>query len=232
MQMSKKIAVVVGASGGIGAAFIEQLRMDNSFSEVIGLTRSGGFDIAKEDSIAKGASDLKKREVEIGLVIVATGLLHRQECRPEKSLRDLDADWMAENYRVNAIGPALVAKHFLPLMPRRERCFFAALSARVGSISDNRLGGWHSYRASKSALNMFIRNLSIEWQRKNPEAIITALHPGTVQTRLSEPFGGGKSAQGRFLPGDSAQRMLSVLYGLKPEHSGRIFAYDGQEIMP
>ncbi|MFC4292044.1 SDR family NAD(P)-dependent oxidoreductase [Sphingorhabdus arenilitoris] len=232
METLTKAAVVIGSSGGIGAAFVRQLQASGAYDEVIGLNRANGFDLTDEASIAQAAAVLKGRSLEPDMVIVASGVLHRGDRGPEKSLRELDVGWMTENYKINAIGPALVAKHFLPLMPRKQRGVFAALSARVGSISDNRLGGWHGYRASKAALNMLIRNLSIEWQRKTPEAIITALHPGTVQTPLSEPFGGGHNAPDRFTPDDSASRMLQVLNSLSAEQSGRIFAYDGQEIMP
>ena len=165
------------------------------------------------------------------LVIVATGLLHRNGKGPEKSLRELDPEWMLENYRINAVGPALIAKHFLPLMPRNQRTVFAVLSARVGSISDNRLGGWHSYRASKAALNMLIRNISIEWQRKNPQAIIVGLHPGTVETGLSAPFKGNPATE-RFAPAKAAEQLLRVLDGLNPEQSGQLFGFDGALIAP
>ena len=136
-----------------------------------------------------------------------------------------------ENYRINAVGPALVAKHFLPIMAKQGPICFAALSARVGSISDNRLGGWHSYRASKSALNMFIRNIAIEWQRKNPQSVVVGLHPGTVETALSAPFK-GNPAHERFTPKRAAGDMLHTLHGLKPEQSGQIFAYDGSLVAP
>jgi NAD(P)-dependent dehydrogenase (short-subunit alcohol dehydrogenase family) len=126
---------------------------------------------------------------------------------------------------------ALVAKHFLPMMAKHGPICFAALSARVGSISDNSLGGWHSYRASKSALNMLIRNIAIEWQRKNPQSIIVGLHPGTVETALSAPFK-GNPAHERFTPARAAKSLLGVLQQLKPEQSGQIFAYDGTPIAP
>lgn len=138
---------------------------------------------------------------------------------------------MIENYRINAVGPALIAKHFLPLMPRNRRTYFAVVSARVGSISDNRLGGWHSYRASKAALNMLVRNLAIEWQRKNPNSIIVSIHPGTVETRLSAPFQ-GNPAHPRFAPETAAKQIISTLEGLTPEHSGQLVSYDGRVIAP
>lgn len=142
----------------------------------------------------------------------------------------LTAEHLLRDYRVNTVGPALVAKHFLPLLPRDRRAIFAALSARVGSTSDNRLGGWHSYRASKAALNMILRNLAIELVRSHPQAIVAGLHPGTVQTRLSEPFQRGVQPEKLFTPEHSAGRLLSVLDGLAPADSGGVFAWDGTVI--
>jgi NAD(P)-dependent dehydrogenase (short-subunit alcohol dehydrogenase family) len=226
-------AVIIGARGGIGAALADVLEQDPNYAQVFRLHRGSGqpVDLLDEASIAAAADSLAGTYPPISLVIVATGLLHTNQKGPEKSLRELDPDWMMENYRINAVGPALVAKHFLPIMAKQGPICFAALSARVGSISDNRLGGWHSYRASKSALNMFIRNIAIEWQRKNAQSVIVGLHPGTVETALSAPFK-GNPAHERFLPTRAARDMLNVLHGLKPEQSGQIFAYDGSLITP
>jgi NAD(P)-dependent dehydrogenase (short-subunit alcohol dehydrogenase family) len=226
-------AVIIGARGGIGAALADALEQDPNYAQVIRLHRESNplFDIMDEASIADAAASLAGTYPPISMVIVATGVLHSTQKGPEKSLRELDPDWMMENFRINAVGPALVAKHFLPIMAKQGPICFAALSARVGSISDNRLGGWHSYRASKSALNMFIRNIAIEWQRKNPQSIVVALHPGTVETALSAPFK-GNPAHERFTPARAAGDMLNVLHGLKPEQSGQIFAYDGSLIAP
>lgn len=226
-----KNAVIIGASGGIGGALAGQLAARLGADHVISLARSdGAIDLQQEASIAAAAHMIRQGGISPDLVIIATGMLHMEGSGPEKSLRDVNAEWMLENYHVNAVGPALVAKHFLPIMPRAGRSVFAALSARVGSISDNRLGGWHGYRASKAALNMLIRNISIEWQRKNPQAIIAGIHPGTVNTPLSAPFGGGSNAAGRMTPEQSAQRILAVLDGLAPGQSGGLFAYDGTAI--
>ncbi len=225
-------AVIVGSSGGIGGAIADMLDADTNYTVYrLGRSEALPIDITDEDSIAKAVAELARMGVTPDLVIVATGLLHRGGKGPEKSLRELDAEWMLENYRINAVGPALIAKHFLPLMPRDRRAVFAALSARVSSISDNRLGGWHSYRASKAALNMIIRNLSIEWQRKNAEAIIVCLHPGTVETGLSAPFKGNTATE-RFTPAKAAEQLLNVLESLTPNQSGQLFAYDGSLIAP
>ena len=231
--MGESSAVIIGARGGIGTALADALEQDHNYAQVIRLHRKSDqpLDILDEASIAAAAASLSATHPPISLVIVATGLLHSNQKGPEKSLRELEPDWMIENFRINAVGPTLVAKHFLPIMAKQGPICFAALSARVGSISDNRLGGWHSYRASKSALNMLIRNIAIEWQRKNPQSVVVGLHPGTVETSLSAPFK-GNAAHERFPPSRAAGDMLSVLHGLKPEQSGQIFAYDGSLVSP
>ena len=229
--MPERTAVIIGAQGGIGTALADALDAGDQYDRVIRLHRASApaIDILDEASIAAAARDVAGTAPQ--LVIVATGLLHTANKGPEKSLRELDPEWMMENYRINAVGPALVAKHFLPIMAKQGPICFAALSARVGSISDNRLGGWHSYRASKSGLNMFIRNIAIEWQRKNAQSVVVALHPGTVETQLSAPFK-GNPAHERFVPDRAAADMLAVLAGLRPEQSGQIFAYDGSVVVP
>ncbi len=234
--MTGRSAVVIGTSGGIGGAIADTLDAGGEYDTVVRLSRSGNspipIDLTREDSICEAAHWLKDREITPSLVFVATGLLHEGARGPEKSLRQLDADWLLKNFQVNAIGPALAAKYFLPLMEKKEPIRFAALSARVGSISDNRLGGWHGYRASKAALNMMIRNLSIEWSRKNEKSIIVALHPGTVDTELSVPFQANVPPAKLFDPGRAARQLLTVLEALKPADSGKIFAWDGTEIAP
>lgn len=228
-------AIVIGASGGIGRALADALADEGEYDRVVRLSRSGAgdgrIDLEDETSIAAAAESLADAPAP-SLILVATGILHDGPTGPEKSMRDLDAAWLARNFAVNAIGPALVAKHFLPLMPKDAPTTFAALSARVGSISDNRLGGWYGYRASKAALNMMIRNLAIEHKRKNDRAIIVGLHPGTVDTPLSEPFQGNVPAKQLFDPERAALQLLDVLDGLKPADSGHIFAWDGEEIAP
>jgi NAD(P)-dependent dehydrogenase (short-subunit alcohol dehydrogenase family) len=187
------------------------------------------LDLRDEASIAAAAAHVGKGPPP-SLVIVATGLLHAGARVPEKALRDLDPDWLAEVYAVNAIGPALVAKHFLPIMPKEGRTVFASLSARVGSIADNGLGGWHGYRASKAALNMLLRNLAIEERRRNRSAIVVGLHPGTVDTDLSRPFQGNVQPGRLFTADRAAMQLLDVIEDLKVPDSGKLFDFEGKEI--
>ena len=222
-------AVVIGASGGIGAAVADVLERTGRFAVVRRLSRSvTGLDLEDEASIAAAAASLIDGPP-LTLVFGATGVLHHGEA-PERSYKTMTAEHLLRDYRVNTVGPALVAKHFLPLMPRDRRTVFAALSARVGSIGDNRLGGWHSYRASKAGLNMILKTLAIELQRSHPQAIVAGLHPGTVATALSEPFQRGVAAEKLFTPEHSAERLLAVLDGLTASDSGGVFAWDGTRI--
>lgn len=232
--MSWRRAVVIGASGGIGGALADALEARGS--DVLRLSRSAPhgedrIDITDERSIA-GAAARVAAAGHCDLVIVATGLLHGAGVEPEKTWRQLSADGLTQTFAVNAIGPALVAKHFLPLLPKTGRAGFAALSARVGSIGDNRLGGWYGYRASKAALNMLVRTLAVELARSRPEAFCVALHPGTVATSLSAPFQRNVAAAKLFTPEQSAAALLEVLDRCDARQSGRILAWDGTEIMP
>jgi NAD(P)-dependent dehydrogenase (short-subunit alcohol dehydrogenase family) len=229
-------AMIVGYSGGIGSAIYHEIEKSEQFEKIYRLGRPVSSDYTLDykcpDTIEAAAEQIKQNGIPLRFVIITTGLLHHGESLPEKSLRQINADWMAENFLVNATGPALVARHFLPIMPRKERIIFAVLSARVGSISDNRVGGWYSYRAAKAALNMIIKNLAIEVARSNPDALIVALHPGTVDTGLSAPFSGGGQQGGRFTPDEAAKRLFLVLEQLSPADSGGIFDYDGNIIHP
>ncbi|EIZ77207.1 short-chain dehydrogenase/reductase SDR [Novosphingobium sp. Rr 2-17] len=230
---AKASAVVIGASGGIGKAFETALIEEGAFDVVHGFARSRTgtqyLELLDEASIAAAAAHVAQGPVPT-LVIVATGLLHAGTRGPEKALGDLDPEWLAKVYAVNAIGPALVAKHFLPIMPKKGRAVFAALSARVGSISDNRLGGWHGYRASKAALNMLVRNLAIEERRRNDRTVVVALHPGTVDTGLSRPFQANVQPGRLFDPERAALQLLDVIEGLKAPDSGKLFDFEGAEI--
>ena len=192
---------------------------------------AGTIDVENEASIAKAASALSGEEP-LDLVLVASGLLHSDRIAPEKSVRQLSAAAFERYFAVNATGPALVAKHFLPLLRKDRPAVFAALSARVGSIGDNRLGGWYGYRASKAALNMIVRTLAIELARTHPHAACVALHPGTVATALSAPFRNGVPAERLFSAETAARHLLDVIAGLSASKSGGIFAWDGSAITP
>ena len=226
-------AVVIGASGGIGAAVCSLLQESNRVGQVLALSRSdpaNNIDLADEASIAAAAGRAAQLP-NLRLVFVATGLLHDgDDLQPEKALRALDPVAMARNFAVNATGPALVLKHFAPLLPRQGKAVFAAISARVGSISDNRLGGWYSYRASKAALNMLLRTAAIELGRTRKELVVLGLHPGTVDTGLSKPFQSNVSEGKLFTPEQSAQYLLEVIDGVTPEHSGSVLAWDAQTV--
>lgn len=234
-------AAIFGASGGIGAALVTQLGESGHYECVHAGARKipeasrprivpFGFDLKDEASISRAAVALGDSGP-LDLVIVATGMLHRSgQPGPEKSWRAIDGQAMAELFAINTIGPALVAKHILPLMRRDSRCVFAVLSARVSSIADNRLGGWHSYRASKAALNMLVQNFAIELKAGNPCGIVTGIHPGTVETALSEPFMKNVPKGKLFQPQQSAVHILSVIDNLSAADSGGLFAWDGERI--
>ncbi len=239
-RIGLKTALVIGASGGIGGGFVRALAADGRVERVIGLSRSGGgeshpkvslgrVDIAEEQSIIAALSIVQGP---IDLAIVASGYLHdKQEgTGPEKTWRHLSAEAMKRAYVVNTIGPALLGKHILPRLPKGKRGVFAVLSARVGSISDNRLGGWHSYRASKAAVNMILKNFAIELARSNPHGVVCGLHPGTVDTTLSAPFQANVAPGKLFKPDQSARCLLRVLDDLTPEDSGGCIAWDGERI--
>lgn len=218
-------SIIIGASGGIGMALADELE---GRGEVVRLSRhSGEIDLADQASITNAAERLAG-EAPFDRMIVATGLLHDQSQGPERSLRELDADRLARSFAVNAIGPVLCARHFLPLLAAEGK--FAALSARVGSISDNRLGGWYGYRASKAALNQLIRTAAIELARTRPNAVCVTLHPGTVDTPMSRPFQRGVPAEQLFEPAHAAKCLLTVLDRLSPEDSGYCFDWDGRRI--
>ena len=219
-------ALVIGASGGIGRAFVTALRADPGCVRVEALHRRSpvAIDFNDEPGIAAAAAALADRR--FGLIINAAGLLHAPGSMPEKKLGDLNEAQLLATFRVNTIGPALVIRHFAPLL-QRERAIFALLSAKVGSIGDNRLGGWYGYRASKAALNMIVKTAAIELRRSAPNAVLVALHPGTVDTALSAPFRGSEIGRPAAL---AAAQMLAVLDGLTPADSGSFIGYDGARL--
>ena len=220
-------ALVLGASGGIGGAFVQCLQSDPRCSSVVGLHRKSdpAVDFDNEASVLRAAEALKAQGP-FHLIINAAGLLHTPQFMPEKRLGQLHFAQMEATFRANAFGPALVLAHFAPLLAR-ERGVLAMLSAKVGSIGDNRLGGWYSYRASKAALNMFVKTAAIEVQRNQPQAVLVALHPGTVDSALSQPFRGAEIGRP---PAVAAAEMLAALDGLTPADSGGFFSYSGERL--
>jgi NAD(P)-dependent dehydrogenase (short-subunit alcohol dehydrogenase family) len=233
-------AVVFGAAGGVGTALTRALDSHPRVGRVFAGSRGGeagagaktvpfAFDLTDEASIA-AAAEICAAAGPLHLVIVSTGVLHGEGLAPEKTWRAVSPGAFARAFQINATGPALIAKHVLGRLARDDKAAFAALSARVGSISDNRLGGWHAYRASKAALNMLIQTFAIELAIKAPRALCVGLHPGTVDTGLSKPFQAGVPPAALFTPDHSAGRLLSVLDGLTPADSGGCFAHDGARI--
>lgn len=222
-------AVVIGASGGIGAALVRALRAQEIWSDVIALDRTSDppVDLTDAASIAAAAQVVSADHRPLRLVINAAGVLARSGGVAEKIWKQIDADAMHRVFAINTVGPALLMKHFLPLLAP-GRSVFAVLSARVGSIGDNRLGGWYSYRASKSALNQLVRTAAVELRRVRPEALCVSLHPGTVATRLSAPF--LKQGLDVQTPDQAGARILEVISKLDARQSGQFFDHHGEPI--
>ena len=236
----KKVAVI-GSSGAIGNAFLEHYIKDESVENIFSFSRSNIpiennkvihslIDVENEASIQKAAESLE--EVKLDEIIIASGLLHTKDFGPEKSIRDLKADNILKILSVNTVGPAIVGKYFLPLLNKNNKSVMAFLSARVGSISENKLGGWYSYRASKAALNQIIKNFSIEINRVNPQAIILGLQPGTVESNFSQPFKKNVKEGNLFTAEYSVSMLLNVINSCNTKDSGKLIGWDGEEIKP
>jgi len=223
-------AVVIGASGGIGGALFAALEADPRCGGVLGLHRGSepAMNLVDEATIERAARHVRETFGEVACVLDATGVLTVGETPPEKTISRLDPAVMQQAFAVNATGPALLLKHLSPLLPRRGKSIFATLSARVGSVSDNRRGGWISYRASKAALNQVVRAAAIEIGFRHADAVVVGLQPGTVATRLSAPFASG---DGVLEPAESARRLLAVLDGLDATATGSLVDHAG-EILP
>ena len=220
-------ALVVGGSGAIGGAFVEALRADPACAEVLSLHRRSApaVDFDDEASIEAAAAAVASQGP-FHLIVNAAGLLHTPRFQPEKKLGDLHYAQLLETFRSNTFGPALLLRHFSPLLDA-ERGVLALLSAKVGSIGDNRLGGWYGYRASKAALNMLVKTAAIELRRSRPQAVVVALHPGTVSSALSRPYRGDEIGRP---PSLAAAQMLAVLGTLGPADSGQFVGWDGQRL--
>lgn len=235
-------AVIIGGSGAIGQAFTRELvkREETISLSVISRkqpddqqpgVRYHTLDYLDEASLEQAAIHTAEHGP-LDKVIVCTGLLHGDGISPEKSLANLSAEQLLRVYEINTVIPALMAKYFAPRLNKAQRSVFACLSARVGSISDNRMGGWYAYRASKAALNMILKNTAIEVRRTNKNAVVLGLHPGTVDSPLSKPFQANVPAGHLFQPGYAASHLLDVLDKATPDQTGQCLAYDGEEIQP
>ena len=235
-----KRVMIIGISGAIGRAMADHIEATYPNCQIVGASRQlpnnypgywrhFSFDLEDETSIEELA---KAQQAPFDFIFIATGFLHDQAIKPEKSLRDLSKETLHHVFALNVIGTSLLIKYLVPLLRRDEKCVLAALSARVGSISDNRLGGWYGYRASKAALNMIIKNTSIEVARRFQNKIIVGLHPGTVDSNLSKPFQGGVPEKQLFTPQHSAMKLLSVIENLRVDQSGKCFDWQGKEINP
>jgi NAD(P)-dependent dehydrogenase (short-subunit alcohol dehydrogenase family) len=223
------IAVVIGNSGSIGSA-IEKELSDQGFKNIIGFNRSSSprLDLLNEETIAQSAQFIKDQNTPVSLVFDATGLLHDDNNMPEKTYKNIDQIFMRKNFEINVMGPALIMKYFLPLLDKEEKSIFASISAKVGSISDNRYGGWYSYRASKAALNQMIKTASIEMKMKNQKAICLAIHPGTVESKLSKPF--QKNDLTIQSPQESASNIFKILTSSTSKDTGSFYNWDGKII--
>jgi NAD(P)-dependent dehydrogenase (short-subunit alcohol dehydrogenase family) len=231
------LAVVIGGTGGIGAALVAGLQTQGFQVLALGRRTQPALDYTEETTVAACAQHVADHLALTGLplqrLIVATGFLHGDtvsghRAEPERSWQHLNADALQHNFLINAVGPALVMRHFLPLLPKQGRCIAAFLSARVGSIGDNALGGWYAYRASKAALNQLVHTSAIELARRNKEALCLALHPGTVDTGLSQPFA-KKGLQVRPAH-EAASDLLKVIDTLPAGSSGQFFDHQGLSV--
>jgi NAD(P)-dependent dehydrogenase (short-subunit alcohol dehydrogenase family) len=243
VMQEQRVAVVVGASGGLGGAFVQALLDDSDVASVVALSRQQGptgdarlrwltVDPEHPERLAEAVAAIREATPRIHLLLICTGILHLPGMSPEKSLRQLDLQQFERTMRVNALVPLQVLAAFAPLLTHPERAVAAALSAKVGSIGDNRLGGWYGYRMSKAALNMGLKTASIELARGRPGAgstgpIVVAVHPGTTISPLSSPFLARHQARPAA---DSAVRVLEVLDRLGPGDSGKFYNWDGSEL--
>ncbi|AUB38664.1 hypothetical protein COO91_04636 [Nostoc flagelliforme CCNUN1] len=243
-------ALIVGASQGIGLGFVKKLLEDDRIAKVYATSRQGEsatdlialagehserliylkMDITDELQIIEAVQKISAQVDKLHLVVNCVGLLHEDNLQPEKSLRQINSENLLRYFQINSIGAVLLAKHLLPLLRHGERSVFATISAKLGSIGDNQLGGWYGYRASKAALNMFMRTAAIEYKRSSPKALIVTLHPGTTDTRLSRPFQGNVPAEKLFSVERTVTQLLTVIEQLQEGDSGQFFSWDGSKL--
>lgn len=242
--------LIVGASGGIGFGFVEKLVREGRVTRIYATYRRResaekllnlagqhsrklvclGMDITEESDILAGLETIRAEVETLDLAVNCVGILHGDNLQPEKSLRQVEGDRLTEYFRVNSIGGVLLAKHLLPLFCRDRRSVFASISAKVGSIEDNHLGGWYGYRASKAALNMLMRTAAIEYGRKCPQAIVVLLHPGTTDTPLSKPFQRNVPPEKLFSVDRTVEQLLAIIDRLEIADSGQFFSWDGTRL--
>ena len=250
LEIDRANALIVGASQGIGLGFVKALLQQKNVARVFATYRNSAtsnelfslqqqygvrlqclqVDITQESQIAQGVKQIQESVKQLHLAIYCVGVLHEGDLTPEKSLRQINAENLIYSFQVNSIGAVLLAKHLMPLFKKSQKSVFASISAKVGSIGDNRLGGWYGYRASKSALNMFLKTTAIEYSRRCPKTIVVALHPGTTDTRLSQPFQ-KNVPPGKLFPVEHTVNLLSkVISGLEQKDSGEFFSWDGSRL--
>ncbi len=222
-------AIVVGSGGGIGKALKNELLSGGIFKKVICFSKSNDLllDITNKNEIEKTTQELKTNKVKVNLLINAVGFLHDESFFPEKKISDIDPNYLIKSFKLNTIGHALIIKYFAPLFDKTEQSFLISLSARVGSITDNYLGGWFGYRASKAALNQIVKSASIELNRTKPNMILASIHPGTVYTKLSKPF---IKETNCFSASESAKKILKTIFRLNNSDSGKLLDYEGKII--
>lgn len=243
--MQETAALIVGAGHGIGLEFVRQFLQGNRTTRLYATYRNPGtellgindprlhclsMDITDEAQIASALQKIQSETKVLHTVINCAGVLHDGEMQPEKSLRHLNADQLVRYFQVNSIGAVLLAKQVQPLLKHGDRSILATISAKVGSIGDNQLGGWYGYRASKAALNMLMKTTAIEFKRTCPRAIIVLLHPGTTDTRLSKPFQRGVPPEKLFPVDRTVRQLLAILDGLQEGDSGAFFSWNGDRL--
>lgn len=242
--------LIVGATQGIGLGFVRKLLLDESITKLYATYRDRTraaelfalqeqhfdrlvclqIDITEEAQIASAVKQIQAEVDRLDLVINCVGILHDDTLQPEKSLRQIESDRLLRYFQINSVGAILLAKQLLPLLSHRNRCILATISAKVGSIGDNQLGGWYGYRASKAALNMLMKTASIEYRRKNPQAIVVVLHPGTTDTQLSRPFQRSVSPEKLFSVDRTVDQLFTILSKLTEADSGEFFSWDGSRL--
>lgn len=241
--------LVVGANQGIGLGFVRHLLRDQLIGQVYATHRTKAttelattlaqypnrlslipMDITDEAQIAQGIAQIQCQIDKLHLVLYCVGFLHEGNIQPEKSLQQISAEHLLRYFQVNSIGAVLLGKYVLPLLKHGDRSVFASISAKVGSIGDNQLGGWYGYRASKAALNMFMRTMAIEYSRKSPKTLVVMLHPGTTDTRLSKPFQRNVPPDKLFPVERSVTQLLSVIEALRSDDNGQFFSWDGSRL--